>query len=154
MKGLRVASVPVGVGVGLWTAQLTTVRCPPTALCLFIPYFTRLTFATWQCALFGAGAAVVVLLLSWARRVTNVLLVASVPVGVAIGLWTAQQLSIRPTQCPLGLRCVALRTVEPTFVAWQCVLVGVGAAVVVLLLSFALAVVRVHRSGGKKPVMP
>jgi hypothetical protein len=59
---LRVASVPVGVGVGLWTAQLTTYQnpCSPEGVCL-----ARLsalpTFATWQCILFGAGAAAFVL---------------------------------------------------------------------------------------------
>jgi hypothetical protein len=67
---LRVASVPVGVLVGLWTAQLTTVpseyKCPPAALCLDILKFLlkQPRFATWQCILFGAGAAVVLLLLS------------------------------------------------------------------------------------------
>jgi hypothetical protein len=64
---LRVASVPVGVGVGLWTAQLTTYQnpCSPGPICL-----DRLsalpTFATWQCILFGAGATAFLLLLSFA----------------------------------------------------------------------------------------
>jgi hypothetical protein len=64
---LRVASVPVGAGVGLWTAQLTTVpsQCSAAGVCL-LRLSSRPTFATWQCALFGAGAAVVVLLLSFA----------------------------------------------------------------------------------------
>ena len=64
----RLASVPVGVGVGLWTAQLTTGRisqCPPKAICLEMLYL-KPTFATWQCILFGAGAAAVLLLLSLA----------------------------------------------------------------------------------------
>jgi hypothetical protein len=66
---LRVASVPVGVGVGLGTAQLTTVppsQCSPAGICLLIKFFARPTFATWQCILFGAGAAAVLLLLSLA----------------------------------------------------------------------------------------
>lgn len=66
---LRVASVPVGVAVGLWTAQLTPVpfQCPPRGLpCLEMAYFQKPIFATWQCILFGAGAAAVVLLLSLA----------------------------------------------------------------------------------------
>jgi hypothetical protein len=64
---LRVGSVPVGVGVGFWTAQLTTyqIPCSPEGVCL-----ERLsalpTFATWQCVLFGAGAAAFLLLLSFA----------------------------------------------------------------------------------------
>jgi hypothetical protein len=64
---LRVASVPVGVAVGLWTAHLTSVQneCTPAGICL-----TRLsispTFATWQCILFGASTAAFLLLLSFA----------------------------------------------------------------------------------------
>jgi len=62
---LRAASVPVGVGVGLWTAQLRTVldECTPQGVCLLV-LKVGARFATWQCALFGAAAAVVVLLLS------------------------------------------------------------------------------------------
>ena len=65
---LRLASAPVGVGVGVWTAQLAPSRyqCPPNAFCVAILYFARPTFATWQCVLFGAGAAAVVLFLSFA----------------------------------------------------------------------------------------
>ena len=65
---LRVASVPVGVLIGLWTAQLMTwseYKCPPAALCLTIlKFLMKPRFATWQCILFGSGAAVVLLLLS------------------------------------------------------------------------------------------
>jgi hypothetical protein len=67
---LRVASVPVGIGVGLWTALLTTTpvqdTCPPAALCLLIKiyYRPRPVFTTWECVLFGASAAAVLLLLS------------------------------------------------------------------------------------------
>jgi hypothetical protein len=63
---LRMASVPVGVAVGLWTAQLTPApyQCPKGLPCLLMNYFERPTFATWQCALFGSGAAAVLLLLS------------------------------------------------------------------------------------------
>ena len=60
---LRVASVPVGVGVGFWTAlQRTTFPLSSCPLMNACP--GHASFATWQCALFGAGAAVVVLLLS------------------------------------------------------------------------------------------
>lgn len=65
---IRVGSAPVGAGVGLWTAQLAPSRyqCPPNAFCASILYFARPTFPTWQCVVFGAGAAAVLLLLSFA----------------------------------------------------------------------------------------
>src|ERR1700730_12539223 len=65
---LMIASVPIGVGVGFWTAQLMTDpnKCPPKALCLDMLYVARPIFATWQCILFGAGATAVLLLLSLA----------------------------------------------------------------------------------------
>ena len=78
------------------------------------------------------------------RRVTtNVLRLASVPVGVVIGLWTASLMSI-PTQCAFGVKsCVnPLLTLEPSFAAWQCVLFGAGAAAVLVLASEAVARLR------------
>jgi hypothetical protein len=62
---LRLASLPVGVLIGLWTARLTSLQpCPPEWRCpgrvlVYLP-----TFATWQCALFGAGACVALLLVA------------------------------------------------------------------------------------------
>lgn len=63
---LRLASVPVGIVIGLWTAALTyplcasrAVRFTSCALNAQLP-----TFAAWECALFGAGAAAAFLLAS------------------------------------------------------------------------------------------
>ena len=39
---------------------------PPNALCLLMNLYLAPIFATWQCILFGAGAAAVLLLLSLA----------------------------------------------------------------------------------------
>ena len=134
---LRLASVPVGVGVGLWTASLwvdtSNLPCGHLLMCAPGPRFTL-----WQSGLFGAGAAVVVLLLSWAGCLTNVLRVASVALGFVIAVWTAQLLS--PYCPPIGYgQCPTFLTLEPTFAPWQCAVFGVGAAVVVLLLSLAIA---------------
>jgi hypothetical protein len=67
---LRVASVPIGIGVGLWAALL---RAPVSAeaaqicghqfLCKAVLWNP---FARWQSVVFGAGATVAVLLLSLA----------------------------------------------------------------------------------------
>ncbi len=70
------------------------------------------------------------------RRVpTNVLRLASVPVGVVIGLWTAELQSLQP--CPLYMRCPTATTLVtlPTFATWQCALFGLGAGVVLVLAS-------------------
>ena len=67
---LRVASVPVGVGIGIWTALLTTgLPCPNHfngQLSACPEFFPVATFAVWQCVLFGAGAAVVLVLVALA----------------------------------------------------------------------------------------
>jgi ABC-type microcin C transport system permease subunit YejB len=67
---LGLGSVPIGVGIGVWTAllmSLTSCGCPSGAsVCNCGLVTSDSTFATWQCALFGAGAAVVVLLLALA----------------------------------------------------------------------------------------
>jgi hypothetical protein len=73
------------------------------------------------------------------RILTNVLRVASVPVGVGVGLWTAQLQSLQP--CPPEMRCPnpSVLLLQPTFTAWQCALFGAGAAAVLLLISLAVA---------------
>jgi hypothetical protein len=144
---LQVASVPAGVAVGLLTAQLTPseYECPPQAACLVIHVYSRPTFATWQCILFGAVAAAVLLLLSTAvarppsARALKASGVAAMATGVGGGLWTAQLQSFGA--CPSFVRCPTPYgfVLQPTLAAWQCALFGVGAAVVVLLLSFAVA---------------
>jgi hypothetical protein len=144
---LRVASVPVGVGMGLWTAQLTPseYKCPPNAGCLLIMLHLTPTFATWQCVPFGAGAAAVLLLLALAvaqapsATALKASGVAAVVAGVGVGLWTAQLQALE--QCPSYAGCPTPYglALQPTFTAWQCAMFGAGAAVVVLLLSFAVA---------------
>lgn len=145
--GLRVASVPVGIGVGLWTAQLTPneYTCPPNMGCLLIMLYLKPTLAIWQCVLFGAGAAAVLLLLSLAvARLPSPTAfkasgVATVMAGVGVGLWAAQPQSLQ--QCPSFAQCPNPDgfALQPTFATWQCVVIGAGAAVVVMLLTFAVA---------------
>ena len=126
-------SVPVGVVIGLWTAQLGDD-------------YRVFLYVAWQCALFGAGAAVTLLALSLVDSLTNALRVLSVPVGVAVGVWTAQ---LDWLLCRGYTRCSAPYLVpQPTFVAWQCALFGAGAAFVVLIL--ALAVTRLPRSRARQ----
>jgi len=105
--------------------------------------YLRPTFATWQCILFGVGAAAVLVLLSLAvtrppsATALQASRVAAMAAGVGVGLWTAQLQSIE--QCPSLALCATPNGLvfQPTFAAWQCGLFGAGAAVVLLLLSLA-----------------
>jgi hypothetical protein len=66
---LRVASVPVGVGVGLWLALLTDLPyCPVRGLGTLVLCAARPRFDRGLCALCGAAAAALVLLLSLGLR--------------------------------------------------------------------------------------
>jgi ABC-type transport system involved in cytochrome c biogenesis permease subunit len=76
------------------------------------------------------------------RRVTaNFLRLASVPLGIVVGLWTA---SLSILNCYGGHQlssCPSPRLL-PVFAAWECVLVGLGAVVVLVLASEAVARLR------------
>lgn len=67
---LRVASVPLGVGTGFWTALVTQdglcANHGNGALSACPQFYPVATFAPLLCAIFGAAAALVVLLLSLA----------------------------------------------------------------------------------------
>src|SRR5580700_6224636 len=115
---LRMSSVPVGLGIGFWTAQLR--RTFVLSSCAAGPPCGPPSFATWQCALFGSAAAVVLICVSSVRRPQYALRVLAVPVGIVVGLWTAQLSSF------FGVLVYAV---------WQCVLFGAAAAVVLMLLS-------------------
>ena len=145
---LRAASVPVGVGVGLWTAQLRTVldECTPQGVCLLV-LKVGARFATWQCALFGAVAAVILVALSFADSFTNALRLLSVPVGVGVGLWTAQlPWTCTTFSCP--------QYVGPRFAPWLCAVFGAAAAAVVLLLSLVVTRLRTAGPPTARPLTP
>jgi len=82
---LRWGSIPVGIGIGVWTALLTSFTscgCPVGALscnCGLVRLVA--TFAPWQCALFGAGAAVVLLVVSQGWRESRRQVVSRPPDG-------------------------------------------------------------------------
>ena len=68
---LRVLALPIGVGVKLWTALLTSQACYITrsargngTACAYPTAIPHADFALWTCALFGAAAVAVVLLIA------------------------------------------------------------------------------------------
>jgi hypothetical protein len=136
---LRVASVPIGVGAGVWTALLR-VDISAQVCGHFLCAVFGTPFARWQSDLVGAGATIVVLLLSWAvsphmtLSLRDVLRIASVVVGVGVGLSTAVMTSY-PSCYPNG--CPGFPT-HPTFALYQCALFGAGATAVLVLVSFGI----------------
>lgn len=62
---MRLASAPVGIVVGLWVSQLMVpprYPCPHFVDCAAV--FAQPRFPTWVCALIGAGAAALLLIIS------------------------------------------------------------------------------------------
>jgi hypothetical protein len=136
---LRVASVPIGIGAGFWTALLR-VDISAQVCGHFLCAAFGTPFARWQSDLVGAGATIVVLLLSLAvspdmtLSLRNVLRVAAPLVGGGIGFSTAVLTSYPscfPNSCP-GLRP------QPTFGLWQCALFGAASAALIVLVSFGV----------------
>lgn len=78
------------------------------------------------------------------RMTTNVVRLASVPVGVVIGLWTARLHSFQP--CAPYMRCPNPTTLvlEPTFAAWLCALLGAVAALMLVLVAEVTTRLRFH----------
>jgi hypothetical protein len=76
------------------------------------------------------------------RIAANVLRLASVPVGIVIGLWTAELQSLQT--CPDYMRCPTATTLVtlPTFATWQCALFGLSAAVLLVIASETVARLR------------
>jgi len=77
------------------------------------------------------------------RRVTtNLLRLAAVPVGVVIGVWTSLMTVVPTCQCG-GPACFCGDIYpQPRFTAWECVLFGLGATVVLVLAAEAVARLR------------
>jgi hypothetical protein len=87
------------------------------------------------------------------RRVTrNVVRLASVPVGVVIGLSTARLQSFQP--CAPYMRCPNPTTLvlQPIFAAWQCALLGAGAALMLVLVAELTTRLRLHMTASSSAV--
>jgi hypothetical protein len=136
-NALLVASVPIGVGVGLWTALLSVAVGRGTYICSssFLCHAAVGTpFERWQSALLGAGTTVAVILIALAaspfasartaKSAAWAMLGAAT--GVVTGFWTASMTYSCPAFCLYAL---------PRFVVWQSCLVGGAAAVIVLLVA-------------------
>lgn len=147
---LLVASVPIGVGVGFWTALLLVPVGPDiygVAVgggaydCLSITSCqpaVETPFEWWQSAVFGAGAMVAVIVITLAASrlrsarmaKTAAWTVLGVAAGVATGLWTVSVTYL----CAAPVICYP----EPRFVTWQSCLVGGATAAIFLIMAGTL----------------
>jgi hypothetical protein len=151
----RLASVPVGVVVGIGMFLLTEPWCTTSVgplgngtACMYLPgqALTQPRFSWWVCALAGAAAAVGVFLFSrivrtplsarTRSRVATVLRSASLPAGVGVGIAMAQFVSFCDRQEVLLTHICSWQTTYPL---WALILFGVAAAGVMLLLARAVA---------------
>jgi hypothetical protein len=150
---MTLASVPLGVAVGLWMAVLTEPTCiihlDPRGGGNFCPRpaLTQPRFTWWMCALMGAAAAVAFFGISRLVRtpqshrarwmVASVLRVFAPAAGVGVGIALAQFVSfcnLDPVPTP-GPHVCAWQT---TFPLWSLILLGAAAAIVVLLGAQAI----------------
>jgi hypothetical protein len=136
---LRVASVPVGVGVGLWMAVLTSLPyCPVRGLGTLALCAARSRFDPRLCVLCGAAAACLLLLISIAvrRRASRVGIfdVSAAAAGIVIGLWTS---SITYGSPPCGPHQLCIGFLALRFEVWQSALIGAAAMMVILVAGAA-----------------
>lgn len=136
-NGLLLASVPVGVGVGLWMALLTyPPYCPVRGLGTADLCAARSSFAPSLCVLCGAAAAALALLGSIAvrRSASRVGLfdLGAAAVGIALGLWASLMVDTYPSCGPRQL-CVTL--LAQRFAPWQSAVIGAAATTAILVIG-------------------
>jgi hypothetical protein len=135
---LRVASVPIGVGVGVWTALLTS--SPSLSACSVVGLGTRALCAAMPrfdprfCVLCGAVATAFVVLVSLdgRSRASRVWIVdlAAAAAGIGIGLWTSLI-----AYAPCGPHDLCIGFVAPRFAAWQSAVIGAAALMVIVVVG-------------------
>jgi hypothetical protein len=139
-KGLLLAAVPVGVGVGLWMALLTYVPyCPVKGLGTANLCAARPSFDPRLCVLCGAAGAALTLLVSIAvsRRASKVGIfdLGAAAIGIALGLWTSLMVY---TQGPCGPNQLCIIVIAHRFATWQSALIGAAATAGILVVGSAV----------------
>jgi hypothetical protein len=128
-NSLGVAAIPVGVGVGLWMAQLTTAPfCPVKGLGTAYLCAPSPALAPSTCVVAGAAAAAVLVLLSIAilrpaASLARVFDLAAAAAGILIGVWASLIVAY-----PAGIGGVY-------FTSWESALIGAAAAIAILALG-------------------
>jgi hypothetical protein len=127
-NGLGVAALPVGIGMGVWMAQLTSAPpCPIRGLGTANLCAAQPVLALSTCVLGGAAAAAVLVLLSIAARRPASLIgafdLAAAAGGILIGVWASLIVAY-----PAGIGGVY-------FTSWESGLIGAAGAVAILALG-------------------
>ena len=136
-NGLLLASLPVGVGVGLWMALRTYLPyCPVRGLGTLALCPARPRFDPRLCVLCGGAAAAFVLLVSIAvRRCASrvgIFDCVAAAAGIVFGLWTSL---ITYAYVPCGPRQLCLGFLPQRFAVWQSASLGAGAMMVILVVG-------------------
>lgn len=135
---LAAASVPVGIGVGLWMALLTHLPfCPGKGLGTLALCAAQPQFSPALCVLCGAAAALLVLLASVAvsLHVSRVAIVdvGAAAAGVVVGVWASRLAFISPL-CGAPRQLCSNFLVE-RFATWESALVGLAAMILMLVIG-------------------
>ena len=151
----RVASVPIGIVVGIGMFLMSDAWCTASAdprgggnTCITVPTeaLTQPRFSWWLCALAGVAVAVGIFLFSrnvptplsarTRSRVATAFRVTSLPAGVGVGIGMAQFVSFCSRQ---EIALTHMCSWQTTYPLWALILFGVAAAAVMLLLARAVA---------------
>lgn len=137
-NALRLGPVPIGVGVGFWTALLTSLPyCPVRGLGTLALCAARPTFDQRFSVLCGTAAAVVALMASivvhHGSPKVAVFDLAAASAGIMIGLWTST--IVYP---PCGPHQLCLGLLEQRFAVWQSACLGAAATGVIILIGAAV----------------
>jgi hypothetical protein len=136
-----VGAALVGIGVGLWMALASNLlpQCPVRGLGTADLCAAQPAFSPGLCALCGAAAAAVILLLSvpLTRRGSRAatLDAGAALAGVTLGLWASM---ITYTYPPCGPHLLCIIFLAHRFAAWQSALVGLGATIAILVVGGAM----------------
>jgi hypothetical protein len=134
---LLVASVPMGVGVGLWTALATNLPgCPVRGLGTLPLCVERASFDPRLCVLCGGAAAGLLLVISIAVRGrasrVGMFDLSAASGGIVIGLWAS---SITYGYHPCGPHQLCVGFLAQRFEVWQSALIGAAAMMLILVVG-------------------
>src|ERR1700722_3401507 len=135
---LAAASVPVGIGVGVWMALLTHLPfCPVRGLGTLSLCAAQPRFSPALCVLCGAGAAALLVLVSIAvsPHSSNVATidVGAAAAGVVVGVWASRMVYASPL-CGAPRQLCSSYLIQ-RFATWENALIGLTATILIVVIG-------------------